>query len=65
MLGGPSTRRDLPLTAGLPSGPGPGPEILGVRTTGRITTLLRRMADSSQGNPVLASLADQAAQQNI
>jgi hypothetical protein len=32
MLTEPSTRPGEPLTSGLPSGPGPGPEALGTRT---------------------------------
>jgi hypothetical protein len=61
---GPSPRPDIPFTAGLPSGPGPGPEIFGVQTKGRVTGMLQRMAQTS-GNAVLASLADEAAAQNI
>lgn len=64
LLGGPSPRPDIPITAGLPSGPGPGPEILGQQTSGRITALLQRIASTSS-DPILASLADEAAAQNI
>lgn len=64
LLAGPSQRPDIPVTAGLPSGPGAGPEALGRMQTGRITSLLQRMADTSK-NPKLASLAEEAAQQKI
>lgn len=51
---------DEPITAGLPSGPGPGPEALslGVNTT-PIARTLRRLS-ATTGNPKWARLADKA-----
>lgn len=60
MLGMPTQRPDEPITAGLSSGPGPGPEALGpalsVSTQGRF---LRELSQRT-GNPYFARLADRS-----
>lgn len=56
----PSTRPDEPITAGLSTGPGPGPEALGpalsVSTQGKF---LRELTERT-GNPYFARLADRS-----
>lgn len=58
-----SQRPNEPVTAGLPSGPGPGPEILGINQPGpsQLAQTLQAAADAS-GSGLLANLAAQAAQ---
>lgn len=60
-LGGPTQRPDEPVTAGIPLGPGPGPEALGLppQGAGSMADLLQRMADQT-GVSTLASLAERA-----
>lgn len=57
-LTGPSQRPAEPITAGLPMGPGPGPEVL--RTGDRTVRTLRLLADVT-GDPAFADLAERAA----
>lgn len=56
----PSERPSEPLTAGLPIGAGPGPEV--IRTGDRVARTFRLMADVT-GNPRFEELADLAARQ--
>lgn len=55
---------DEPGTAGLAIGPGPGPEVLGRVRVPRVTRLLDALA-ATEANPVLASLAEEAAARRI
>lgn len=63
-LGDPSASPDEPITAGLSSGPGPGPEAIVGEPTGRVTAVLRRLAAVSS-DPTLLALADEAESQGI
>lgn len=56
-LTGPSRRPMEPITAGMPMGAGPGPEVL--RTGDRTVRTLRLLADVT-GDPSFAELADKA-----
>lgn len=55
---------DEPGTAGLPFGPGPGPEALDVPTVPRVARTLDTLAQATN-NPVVASIAAEAAAQNL
>lgn len=55
----PSGRPGEPVTAGLSSGPGPGPEVLGLRTGNPTGMTMRNIARLS-GDSYLADLADRA-----
>lgn len=55
---------DEPVTTGLDVGPGRGPEALGVPTVSRVARTLDVLANAT-GNPVLASLAGEAASRNL
>lgn len=59
-------RPDEPISHGLASGPGAGPEALGMgmRGNGRIASLLQQMAEIS-GNSALADIAAEAAARRI
>jgi hypothetical protein len=63
-MSGPSQRPNEPVTAGLPSGPGPGPEILGINQPGRMSALAQTLQAVAQasGSGMMANLAAQAAQ---
>lgn len=57
--------RDEPITAGLPIGAGPGPEVLGMRQVSPpVAEALGRLAQAT-GDPALADLAMIAARQNV
>jgi hypothetical protein len=59
----PTERPEEPLTAGLPSGPGPGPEVLGLPPdSSRVSSILRRIALTS-GSSDIEALADFAESQ--
>lgn len=60
-MSGPTQRPNEPVTAGLTSGPGPGPEILGIGQPGPggLAQTLQAAADAS-GSGLLATLAAQA-----
>lgn len=60
----PTERPGEPVTAGLPVGPGSGPEALGQQTVPRVTRVLDALAQVSR-NPALASLAAEAAARNL
>lgn len=60
----PTDHPDEPITAGLPIGAGGGPELLGRPTVPRITRTLDNLA-AATGNPVVASLAGEAAARNL
>jgi hypothetical protein len=62
-LGGPSTAPNEPITAGLPTGPGPGPEALR-RPKPPITDMLERIALASD-DPVLFEVANQARRRGL
>lgn len=51
---------DEPITAGLPMGPGPGPEVLGQVDAGRVQSTLELIADLT-GDPRMSQLAQFAA----
>lgn len=55
---------DEPGSAGLLGGPGPGPEALGRGGTSRIARVLESLATTTN-NPVVASLAAEAAARNL
>lgn len=59
LLAQPSARPMEPLTAGLSTGPGPGPEALGANMGTPAGDLLRRVA-AETGMPYFAHLADRA-----
>lgn len=59
LLTQPTARPDEPVTAGLPIGAGPGPEILQARTSTPAGDLLRRLS-SATGDPSFAELARKA-----
>lgn len=63
-MGGPSGFANEPVTAGLPIGPGPGPEILGVGPRRDVADTLMRLAGIS-GDPALLALAQRAAQEGV
>ena len=58
-LTGPTMRPGEPVTAGLPSGAGPGPEVLATHEPG-VADVYRRLAIAT-GDPDMALLADLAA----
>lgn len=60
-LNGPTQRPNEPITAGLPVGPGPGPEVLGLGagSAGGLSRVLAQAA-SAAGSSDLQFLADQA-----
>jgi hypothetical protein len=58
-LGAASARPSEPLTAGLPTGPGAGPEALGLGQTGNLGQMLQSLANQS-GNDTLMALAQRA-----
>lgn len=60
LLGMPSERPSEPVTAGLSTGAGPGPEAIRPEVKGPVTTTLERLAASS-GDPVIAAMAATAA----
>lgn len=62
-LGAPTERPHEPITAGVPVGAGPGPEVL-ARPTGAPTAaaMFARLAQAT-GDPAMAALAAQASQQ--
>lgn len=55
---------DEPGTAGLPSGAGPGPEVMGEQTRPRVARVLDALA-AVTNNPVVASLAAEAAARRV
>lgn len=57
---GPTERPEEPVQAGLPSGPGPGPEVLGIGAPPAIAQTLQSLATQGRTNSVLSSLADAA-----
>lgn len=59
ILGQGTTRPQEPVTAGLTRGPGPGPEVLGLRRRSPLGELMRSLSRET-GDPYLASLADRA-----
>lgn len=56
LLQQPSTRPNEPITAGLPIGPGPGPEVLAGRIGTPAGDLFRRLT-AETGDPLFAELA--------
>ncbi len=59
LLQAPTARPNEPVTAGLSRGPGPGRELLGLRTGTPAGDMLRRLAALTQ-DPSFAELADRA-----
>jgi hypothetical protein len=57
---GPTERPNEPIQAGLPSGPGPGPEVLGIGAPPAIAQTLQSLSTQGRTNSVLSSLADAA-----
>lgn len=57
-LNAPSTRPDEPVTAGLPSGPGPGPEAM--RPQGGLSAQIQRAIATSGGSETLMRLLENA-----
>lgn len=55
----PSVHPSEPVTAGLPIGAGPGPEVLASRPRGQVADTLMTLADAVD-DPVLRSLASRA-----
>ena len=46
------------LTAGLPTGPGPGPEAVGLSADQSVTAMLAKLAQGPYATPAIKSLAD-------
>lgn len=59
ILGEPTARPNEPVTAGLPVGPGPGPEVLTMPRGNPTGNLMRRLA-AATGDSYLRELADRA-----
>jgi hypothetical protein len=59
MLSQPTQRPMEPLSAGLPSGPGPGPEALGMPMRSPLGETLRQLSNVS-GDPIFLELANRA-----
>ncbi len=59
ILTNPTRRPQEPVTAGLPVGPGPGPEVLGVQRGNPTGIMLRQLA-AATGDVYLRELADRA-----
>ena len=59
LLTQPTNRPNEPITAGLPSGPGPGPEILGLVQGTPVGDAMRRLSQVT-GDPSFAALARKA-----
>lgn len=59
ILTSPTRRPQEPVTAGLPVGPGPGPEVLGVQRGNPTGIMLRQLA-AATGDVYLRELADRA-----
>lgn len=58
-LFGPTQRPNEPITSGLSTGIGRGPEALSLLNRGKLSTQLQRIASES-GNPTLVELAERA-----
>lgn len=56
-MNAPTSRPNEPITAGLSSGPGPGPEVLSMRPMTPLTQSLRTMAEVT-GDPAIFELLD-------
>lgn len=59
----PSERPNEPVTAGLPSGPGPGPEAIPMMPPSAVTTTYQTLADAT-GSPLLRQLATLSSQRD-
>ncbi len=59
-----SQRPGEPLTAGVNMGPGPGPEVLGLRTNPRVASVLAALARDT-GDATMAELARIASAQDV
>ena len=57
---GPTERPNEPVQAGLPTGPGPGPEVLGIGAPAPVAQTLQSLATVGRSNSILGSLADAA-----
>ena len=58
----PTNRPQEPVTAGMPFGPGPGPEVLGssVAPSRPVTQMLDSIANATNGGHAVSALADSA-----
>lgn len=59
LLNAPTSLPNQPVTAGLPSGPGPGPEVLGNPQASKAGQWLRALS-ARTGDPTFARMADRA-----
>lgn len=59
LIAAPTTRPDEPVTHGLPSGPGGGPEVIGSPQASQVGAFYRRLSQVT-GNGYFAALADRS-----